>query len=139
MDLEALKQRNMAQNTVFCTICKRKLPSAAFAPSCIRSGGKTRGRCRACMSLKFYQNKPRRPLQKLTLHQKMIKANSLRLRAIFKRLNLDEKMGRCRTSSRCLQHMAWLEKRGSSTSAYRSCPRRVQRTPQPCGSTSFSS
>ena len=50
--------------------------------------------------------------------QKMIKANSLRLRAIFKRLNLTEKMGRCRTSSRCLQHMCWLEKRGSIT--YRS-------------------
>ena len=45
------------------------------------------------MSLKFYKNKPRRPLQKLTLHQKMIKANSLRLRAIFKRLNLAEKNG----------------------------------------------
>ena len=46
------------------------------------------------MSLKFYRNKPRKkPPQKLTLHQKMIKANSLRLRAIFKRLNLAEKNG----------------------------------------------
>ena len=46
------------------------------------------------MSLRFYRNKPqKKPPHNLTLHQKMIKANSLRLRAIFKRLNLAEKNG----------------------------------------------